>query len=183
MKKIVGIAGSLRKKSFNKAILQEVAEKSYEGLEIEIVSIDAIPLFNGDLEEGGDPGPVAELKSKIMQADGLLIATPEYSHGTPGVLKNVLDWAGSVANENVLDKKPVCIVGASPMAQGTISSQAQLVQTLHACGAYPMPQPEVYIGGIQDKLKDEKLVDEDTIEHLDRAMKAFSMWVDKVKRA
>jgi chromate reductase, NAD(P)H dehydrogenase (quinone) len=181
-KKIIGFSGSLREASFNKTILAHMAEQDYKGLDIEVTSLHDIPLFNGDEEEGGDPAAVAAFKQKIKEAEGVLIVTPEYSHGTPGVLKNALDWAGSMTNENVLYRKPVLIAGASPTKMGTGFSQAQLRQTLAACEAYPLQQPQVFINTVHKKIENGKLTDEGTIRFLETTAEAFYEWIDQLQK-
>ncbi|MBM7096047.1 NAD(P)H-dependent oxidoreductase [Bacillus sp. H-16] len=174
--KIIGIAGSLRKESLNKVVLNEVKGLSGNKLDLEIVGIGDLPLFNGDLEEGGDPEIVKKFKDRIKQADGVFIVTPEYSRGMPGVLKNALDWAGSMTHENVLDKKTAAVIGASPGAQGTALAQVQVKQTLAACGSYVMSQPEVFIGSAYKRLGDNNVTDEKTIEILKDCIESFAEW-------
>nr|WP_183163764.1 NADPH-dependent FMN reductase [Alteribacter keqinensis] len=145
-------------------------------MDLEIVSIGGLPLFNGDLEEGGDPEEVKRFKDLIKHADGVFIVTPEYSRGMPGVLKNALDWAGSITHENVLDKKTAAVIGASPGAQGTALAQVQVKQTLAACGSFVMSQPEVFIGTAHKRLGDNKVTDEKTIEVLESCIASFAEW-------
>ena len=179
---VTAFAGSLREKSFNKRILNHLKEMYSE--EIEVLPIDELPLFNADLEDGGDPKEVKKWKDAIKKADGLLIVTPEYSHGMPGVMKNALDWAGSESNENVLNKKPVMIVGATPSAMGTGFSQAQLRQSLASCGSYVLPQPQVFIAQVHKKMDQSgKLHDEQTSSFLHHAFSTFRSWVQKINRA
>lgn len=181
-RKILGIAGSLRKKSYNQSVLQSITETTYEKLIVNPYSIQDIPLFNADMEEGGDPEYVAQFKQAIKEADGVIIVSPEYSHGTPGVLKNALDWAGSMSNENVLNEKPVMIMGASPSGMGAGFSQAQLRQTLAACNAYVPPQPEIYIGEVHKKLDDSgRLNDQSTADFLAQGLDDFSAWIERFK--
>ncbi|SER95447.1 NADPH-dependent FMN reductase [Salipaludibacillus aurantiacus] len=181
-KNIIGIAGSLRKSSYNRMILNYLTDVEHSNVKVTPHSIDEIPLFNGDLEENGDPAEVASFKQSVKEADGLLIVTPEYSHGTPGVLKNVLDWAGSMTNENVLYKKPSMIVGASPSAMGTCFSQQQIRQTLSACHAYVMPQPQVYIGSVHHKVNESgQLQDEVTKKRLNESLEEFLKWIEIMK--
>ncbi|CAM3995932.1 NADPH-dependent FMN reductase [Alkalicoccus chagannorensis] len=177
---VAAVRGSLRKESLNKRVLEHIKTMSTEEIQIEEASIDALPLFNADLEEGGDPHDVASFKQQLAAADGILIVTPEYSHGIPGVLKNALDWAGSMSNQNVLSKKPVMLTGASPSGLGTAFSQGQLRQVLDACGAYPMPQPEIFIGAAHQKLGENGLQDEDTIKLLEDGLQAFHDWIDRL---
>ncbi|MFB5661439.1 NADPH-dependent FMN reductase [Alteribacillus sp. HJP-4] len=175
---ILGIAGSLRKESFNRKIIRNVADQAAPEMECSIFDLQSIPLFNGDLEAGGDPAEVAEFKEAIRRADGLYIVTPEYSHGIPGVLKNALDWAGSMTNENALDGKPAFVIGASPSILGTAFAQVQVKQTLAAAGAIVLQQPEVYIGQVPKKLNDHgRLTDERTIRAVDKSLAAFSDWI------
>ncbi|SFL54905.1 NADPH-dependent FMN reductase [Salibacterium qingdaonense] len=183
-KNIVGIAGSLRQNSFNRSILREMSQHPPEGMDISIFNLKHIPLFNADLEENGDPEAVEDFKDAVKEADGFLIVTPEYSHGMPGVLKNALDWAASVSNRNVLDEKPVYVLGASPTPLGTAFSQAQVKQTLAAAGSFVLQQPELYIGKVPNKLDETgELQDERTKTKLYEALEAFDKWIDTMNSA
>ncbi|WP_280769234.1 NADPH-dependent FMN reductase [Salipaludibacillus daqingensis] len=174
-KQILGIVGSLRKNSYNKSIMKFMEALTHEKLEVTPYSIKDIPLFNADEEDGGDPSTVAQFKRAIKNADGLLIVSPEYSHGTPGVLKNALDWAGSMTNENVLSEKPVLLMSASPSGMGGGFSQSQLRQTLAACNAYVPPQPQIFISQVHKKLDENgKLIDQTTVSFLTKSFDDFS---------
>ena len=131
--KILGIAGSLRAASYNLALVRAAAEVAPEGLAIVSFDLASVPMYDGDVEAAGDPEPVVELKSAIRAADALLIATPEYNRGIPGVLKNAIDWASRPPFGSPLANKPVGIAGASTGMGGTARAQAQLRDTL----AYP----------------------------------------------
>lgn len=179
-KHVIGFSGSLRKESFNQSVLEYMVEKNYDEIDFEAVSLKNIPLFNGDVEEGGDPEAVEAFKTKIKEADGLLIIAPEYSQSIPGVLKNALDWAGSMAHRNVLDQKPVLLAGASPTQTGTGFSQAHLRQVLAACNAYPMQQPQIFINQAPRKIVNGEITDEKTKAVLDKAVSSFSLWIDKI---
>ena len=127
MAQLVGISGSLRKESLNRKLLRAASESMPEGSVLEILSIDEVPLYNGDLEEEqGVPAAVEELKNRLAEADGLVLATPEYNGGIPGVAKNVLDWLSRPADDipRVLRGKPVALMGATPGGMGTAFSQA-----------------------------------------------------------
>lgn len=140
MKAIIGISGSLRKGSFNSALLREAARVAPAGVEVVIRSIEAIPLYNGDVEEkSGIPGPVQELKAAIAEAQGLLIATPEYNNSIPGVLKNAVDWLSRPPSDikRVFGGKPVAIMGASPGGFGTILAQSAWLPVLRTLGTRP----------------------------------------------
>jgi len=126
MTKILGISGSLRARSFNSALLRSAAGSMPEGAELQIGSIKGIPLYDGDIEETeGIPPAVAELKERIMQADGLLLVTPEYNNSIPGVFKNAIDWLSRPPADipHVFGNRPVALVGASQGGFGTVLSQ------------------------------------------------------------
>ena len=122
--KILGFAGSLRKASYNKAILRAAAELVPQNAELEIFDLDGIPPFNEDLESN-PPAKVTEFKAKLKAADAILIATPEYNYSMPGVLKNALDWASRPYGDNSCDDKPLaingCIHRSHCYSSGTIS--------------------------------------------------------------
>lgn len=124
--KLIGFSGSLRKASINTSLLKAAKSLMPDGIELEIIKIDAIPLYNGDMEESqGIPNAVQEIKDKIAAADGLIICSPEYNNSIPGVLKNALDWLTRPAEDinRVFGDKPIAIVGASPSGFGTINAQ------------------------------------------------------------
>jgi len=122
---IVGISGSLRSASLNSALLRAAVGFAPSGTTIEIASIADIPLYNGDVESQGIPGPVTELKDRIAAADALLLCTPEYNNSVPGVLKNAIDWLSRPPDDiaRVFHDKPVAVMGASPGPFGTLLSQ------------------------------------------------------------
>jgi chromate reductase len=126
---IIGISGSLRKGSYNTALLKEAVEIGKA--EIQIAGIDDIPLYNGDIEARGIPQSVSALQEKFRRADGILIASPEYNNGVPGVLKNVIDWLSRPATiiPEVFGGKPLAMMGASLSGFGTILSQTAWLQT------------------------------------------------------
>ena len=138
MTRIVGIAGSLRKGSFNAALLRAAAGAMPAESTLEIASIAGIPLYDGDVEaEHGLPEPVERLKAAIVAADGLLLVTPEYNHSVPGVLKNAIDWLSRPPRdiERVFGGRPVALLGASAGSFGTILSQAAWLPILKTLGA------------------------------------------------
>lgn len=162
---ICGIAGSLREKSYNRALLKATQELAPEGVEIRIFEgLGDLPHYNSDLEVGGAvPEPVAALRAAIGSADGLLIATPEYNYSIPGVLKNGIDWASRPANGSVLSKKPCGILGCSPAVMGTVRGQLALRQSLLFTETYVLLKPEVFIGKASEKFDAElRLTDEPT---------------------
>ena len=163
--RVCGIAGSLRQASYNRLILQAAQELAPDGMTIKVFDgLADVPLFNRDVEASGDPPGVSALKQAIRGADALLIATPEYNGGVPGVLKNALDWASRVGADpaSVLSGKPAAVFGASPGRLGTARAQLQLRQALACSGVFVMPKPEVHLMNISGHVTDEALVDETT---------------------
>jgi chromate reductase, NAD(P)H dehydrogenase (quinone) len=139
MTTIIGISGSLRAGSYNAALLRAAARMT-EGATFEIGSIRGIPLYDGDVEAAaGIPSAVAELKARISAADGVLLATPEYNNGIPGVFKNAIDWLSRPASDikDVFGDRPVAVVGASPGGFGTILSQNAWLPVLRTLGMRP----------------------------------------------
>ena len=125
MAQLVGFAGSLRKGSFNRALIAAAARAMPAGSTLEILSIDDVPLYNADIEAVGIPSAVVEIKNRIASADGLLIVTPEYNGGIPGIAKNVIDWISRPPEDvkRVIGGKPVALMGATPGGMGTAFSQ------------------------------------------------------------
>jgi chromate reductase len=126
--RVLGFAGSLRRGSYNRALLRAAQELAPAGMTIEVSDLAPIPLYNADVEAEGDPEPVAAFKAAIRRADALLIACPEYNHGVPGVLKNAIDWASRPPRSAALDRKPLALMGASPGMTGSARGQSQLRQ-------------------------------------------------------
>lgn len=153
--RILGFAGSLRSGSYNRALLRAAAEEAPEGMSIETFDLADIPLYNQDVEDRGDPAPVAEFKEAISRCDGVLISTPEYQHGMTGVLKNVLDWASRPAGRSEMKGKPVAMLGASPSPVGTARSHLQLRHTLTYLQADMVSRPEVLVAHAREKFDDE----------------------------
>ena len=145
MTRILGISGSLRERSYNRALLQAARELAPESVEIEEFDLAPIPLFNPDVEAAGDPQPVAALRDAVRNADALLIATPEYNRGTSGVLKNAIDWLSRPAMASVLRWKPAALMGASTGRGGTRRAQQQVRDALLFPGAIVLDEPEVAV--------------------------------------
>lgn len=178
---VAAFAGSLRRGSYNRALLRAATEVAPVGLRISILEIDEVPLYNADVEAAGEPEPVARFKQAIREADGLLIATPEYNHGVPGVTKNAVDWASRPPRNSPLDGKPVAILGASPGATGTARGQSQLRQAFEFTNSYCMPQPEILVYRAHEKIDAEgRLTDEKTREYLGKFLEAFAQWIRRV---
>lgn len=175
--RVAGIVGSLRVDSYNGWLLRAAAELAPPGLTVVPVGLAEIPMFNQDLEALGEPAPVATFRAALREADAVLIASPEYNYGVPGVLKNAIDWISRPPGNAPLHKKPVAVMGAGPGGGGTMRMQPQLRITLQAIGAYAMPKPEVAVASCRDKFDAEgRLIDEKTREHLRGFLLAFADW-------
>lgn len=172
MKKIVGISGSLRRGSANTAILRTLAEQPPAGVQIEVLDIAAVPLFNEDLE-GNLPRSVVDLRAAVETADGVIFASPEYNHGTSGVLKNLIDWLSRPSGKSVLLHKKTLLLSASPAFTGGVRSQAQLSYSLQGIGAIALDYPEIVIPRVQTKVEDGRLIDSDTLAFIQEAIKRF----------
>jgi chromate reductase len=180
--KVLGVAGSLRRASFNRALLRAAQDQAPEGLVIEIFDLAAVPLYNGDVEAEGDPEGVAAFKQAIRDADAVLLVTPEYNHGVPGVMKNAIDWASRPPQSAPLAHKPVGIIGASPGMTGSARGQSQLRQAFEFTNSYCMPQPELLVFRAHEKFDAEgNLTDETTSAYLRRYLEAFMEWVHRLR--
>ncbi|AJY74679.1 NADPH-dependent FMN reductase [Paenibacillus beijingensis] len=180
-KKIGIIVGSLRENSFNRMIAETIPELE-PSVEYELISLAELPLYNGDLDRGDGPESVRLFREAIKRADGIIIVSPEYNSGIPGVLKNALDWASTPTKTAVLRRKPAGIVGATPGVKGTILSQQQIRQTLEATQAYVLPFQKMYISQVMDKVDAQRriLTDETTRSYLQRYVQQFIHWIDQV---
>lgn len=178
---LVGIAGSLRKGSFNAALLRAAAELAPAGTRVAIETIAGIPLYDGDLEkEHGVPERAQALKDRIAAARGLVIVTPEYNNSIPGVLKNAIDWLTRPPADipRVWGDKPVAIMGATPGGAGTRLSQTAWLPVLRTLGTRAYFGKQLYVGGAGSVFDAEgKLVDEKIEKHLRGFMEGFAAFV------
>jgi chromate reductase, NAD(P)H dehydrogenase (quinone) len=181
---VCGIAGSLRQKSYNRALLRAAVELQPAGMEIRIFDRMAeIPLYNQDVEDAGEPEPVGALRRAIAEADALLIATPEYNHGVPGVLKNAIDWASRPPRGSVLNGKPAAIFGASTGVTGTARAQAQLRLSFVFTQTPALLQPEILVYRAHEKFDaDGRLVDERTREFVGKLLRELADWTRRLRR-
>ena len=180
--RVLGLAGSLRQDSYNRALLRAAQGLAPAGMVIEAFDLLPVPLYNGDVEAAGDPQGVAAMKAAIAAADAVLFVTPEYNHGVPAVMKNALDWASRPPRAAALDGKPVGIIGASPGQTGSARGQSQLRQAFEFTNSYAMPQPELLVFRAHEKFDAEgNLTDEATVRYLERYLEAFAAWVGKFK--
>lgn len=179
--KIVTIVGSLRRDSYNKRVALFMQERYRGKLDMEILYLNDLPLFNADIENEPPEG-VKLFKDKIKNSQGVLIVSPEYNHGIPGGLKNALDWCSRV--DRVLVNKPVFMVGASDGNVGTARMQGQLHKILNAPGvaALVLPGNHVLIPNVQNDFDEfGKYSNERTIKYLDKVVDNFIAWANKVK--
>jgi len=146
--KILGFVGSLRKGSYNKALMRAASELLPENAALVVFDLEGIPPFNQDLENQ-PPAVVKEFKAEIRKADALLIATPEYNYSVPGVLKNVVDWASRPSGDNAFEGKPVAVMSASTGRLGGARMQYHLRQVFVALNLYPLNRPEVMVSYAQ----------------------------------
>jgi chromate reductase len=179
---VLGVAGSLRRGSYNRGLIRAATEVAPAGVTIVTHDLGDLPLFNADIEEGGDPRPVARLKEAIGAADALLIATPEYNHCVPGVLKNAIDWASRPARRSVLTGKPVAIMGAATGGGGTARAQAHLRDGLAYTNGLVLPLPEVLVSSAAARFDVEgNLTDEATRDEITDLLKALAAWVRRLQ--
>lgn len=177
---ILGFAGSLRKGSYNRALLRAALELCPAEARLEIFDLEGIPPFDQD-KEGVPPEKVKEFKAKIRSADALLIATPEYNYSMPGVLKNAIDWASRPYGDNALNDKPLAIMGASIGTLGTARAQYHLRQSCVFLNVHPLNQPEVMVPLAQDKFDTTgRLSDEKTREKVGELLVALVDWTRRL---
>src|SRR3954452_22102370 len=178
---VVGFAGSLRRSSYNRALLRAAIELAPPELHIEAHELDALPLYNGDVEGAGVPESVEELRAAIRQADALLTSTTEYNHGVPGVLKNAIDWLSRPPRGSALNGKVAAIMGASPGMTGTARSQSQLRQAFVFTNTYALLQPEVLVGRAHEKFDgDGRLIDQATRDFLGTFLQRFTEFITQL---
>jgi chromate reductase len=179
---ILGIAGSLRKKSYNRAALRAAQQLVPEGARLEIFELEGIPPFNQD-EEQNPPERVKLFKERIRAADAILIVTPEYNYSFPGVLKNAIDWASRPYSDNAWEGKPVAVMGASTGAIGTARAQYHLRQTFVFLNMLPLNRPEVMISNAAQRFDEQgNLKDEDTRNHIRKLLQALVEWTEHHRR-
>jgi chromate reductase len=176
--RIVAFAGSLRRRSFNRALIEAAGELVPSGMLIAPVEIGRLPFYDADVEAAGDPGPVAEFKAAIAAADGVVIATPEYNDGIPGVLTNALDWGSRLPGRSPLAGKPVAVMGASPSQVGTARAQLHLRQVLAHIQARVLPPPELLVARAHERFDPElRLTDETTRRIMADLLRRFAGWI------
>jgi chromate reductase len=180
----LGIAGSLRGNSYNRGLIRAAIEVAPAGASVVPFDLAGMPMFDVDVEAEGDPPTVASFKRAIADADALLIATPEYNHCVPGVLKNAIDWASRPARRGVLNGKPVAIMGASTGRGATARAQAHLRDGLAYTNGFVLPLPEVLVGLAGEKFDDHgNLTDQDTREEVRDLLVSLAAWTRRFVRS
>ena len=177
---VLGICGSLREGSFNKAALRTAIELKPPGMTIETADIGSIPPYNEDVRAQGFPPPVETLRRQIAAADALLFVTPEYNYSMPGVLKNAIDWASRPPDQPFAGK-PVAIMGAGAGMAGTARAQYDLRRCCVFLDMHPLNKPEVLIGQAQTKFDaDGNLTDEAARGFIRDMMTALAAWTRQI---
>ena len=177
MPNVLGISGSLRNGSYNTALLEAAKALAPSDLSFGRGRIDAIPLYNADLQSQGFPDSVLSLGAEIRAADGVLIATPEYNYSIPGVLKNAIDWLSRLESQPFAGK-PIALMGASMGAQGTSRAQYHLRQVFVFLDGRVLNRPEVFVGAAHSKFDDSGLLtDPDTRKFLSGYLQTVSEWL------
>ncbi len=181
--RVLGIAGSLRRGSYNRGLIRAAMEVAPDGTEVTHFELGELPMFNADVEAYGEPPAVADFKRAIAAADALLIATPEYNHCVPGVLKNAIDWASRPARRSVLTGKPVAIMGASTGGGGTARAQAHLRDGLAYTNGLVLALPEVLVGVAAEKFdEDGDLHDPQTRTEVRDLLVSLAAWTRRLQR-
>jgi chromate reductase, NAD(P)H dehydrogenase (quinone) len=178
--RLLGLSGSLRRGSNSTAVLRGLQHALGRRAALDIFPLHAIPLYNEDDDAGHAPESVRTLRSAIDASDGVIMISPEYNHGMSGVLKNALDWASRPYGLSVLKGKPVLTMTASPAFTGGVRAQQQMNETLASIPARPVRRPQIVIGGVHEKVRDGRLIDEAAISF---ALAGVDDLIEEVRQA
>jgi chromate reductase len=171
--RLLGITGSLRRASFNTALLRVVSTLLPQGVEFAMRDLHGVPLYDGDVEARGIPAAVVDLREAIRAADGVIVSSPEYNHGVPGVLKNAVDWSSRGKDQPWRDK-PLLLLSASNGGFGGARARVAWHVTFAVLGTRTMGVPEFFLSyGHKAFAPDGSLVDPGTRERLERTLQAF----------
>ena len=177
---VLGICGSLRKGSLNRALLRAAQEEAPEGMSLSLCDLHDVPLYNDDLNQPTPPEGVQKFRAAIAAADALIISSPEYNFSISGVLKNAIDWASRPPSPP-LDGKPLALLGASPSLLGTVRGQLATRQVCIFTNMIPMNKPELFVAKAHEKFDSEgKLTDAETRQKLRAFLVAFAGWAARV---
>ncbi|GAB6147354.1 NADPH-dependent FMN reductase [Desulfocicer niacini] len=178
MMKIIGISGSLRKGSYNTALLRAAEQILPAGVEMEIFTCDGIPLYNSDVDVAEKPPAVKRLRDAISNCDGVLFATPEYNHSIPGVLKNTIDWISRPGFKSPMAGKPSAVISASKGFLGGARAQENLKLVLDSLLSPLYPSTECLVGSAQEKFDTHgTLIDERVQERVQKYVEGFLGWI------
>ena len=181
---VLGIAGSLRRGSYNRALLRSARSLAPDDMRLDLFDLHDVPFYDADVEREGDPEPVTVLKRRVREADALVIATPEYQHSLPGVLKNALDWASRPPKDPPLKGKPIAMMGATPGRYGTARAQAELRKVLAYNDALVVNRPEVLVANAGEAVDEsDELVDETGRELVRELLTALGWWARLLRGA
>jgi chromate reductase len=182
--RVLGIAGSLRAGSYNRALLRAALGLAPPGMEI--VTFDqlgSLPAYNEDVRVQGEPAAVTALKAAIGESDALLIVTPEYNYSIPGVLKNAIDWASRPPESSPLDGMPVALMGASTGTFGTVRAQMHLRQVCVYTNMLVLNKPQVLVAWAREKFDEHgRLTDEASIRFVREELEALLEWTLRLCR-
>lgn len=175
MKTVLGLSGSLRRGSYNAGLLRVAAAAMPDDAELVIGTIAGVPLYDADDEAAnGTPAAVETLRQQLQAADGLLLATPEYNNGIPGVFKNAIDWMASGKGARVFRGKPVALMGASAMTYGTILAQNAWLPVLRTLRTRPWLEDRLMLGRARELFdQDGNLTDAEAKERVEAFVKGF----------
>ena len=171
--RILCLSGSLRSASFSTSILRAMSYVQHPGLRLSVRTLEDIPLYNEDLDAEPAVTAVAKLREQVLESDGIVIATPEYNHGMPGVLKNALDWASRPAFASCFREKPVLIITSAPGPTGGVRAQYQVRETLVSMLAKVVPGREILLPGAENRVCESRFTDADTSRILARGLQAL----------
>ena len=179
--RVAGIAGSLRTGSYNRGLLRAAAVIAAPEIEIDMIDLSPIPLYDADVDGAGQPIAVVDMKRRIEAADGVLIVTPEYNGHFSGVLHNAIDWASRPAGSSSFKDKPTAIVSVSTGARGGRRAQPHLRTLLAVVRAHVMETPELFVGNAEDIFDAESnLSGEPVTEELRAFLAAYRIWLDEI---
>jgi chromate reductase len=179
--RVLGISGSLRKASYNTALLHTAMALAPAGMTFEVADIGSMPLYNEDVRAQGYPEPVARFRDQIAAADAILIATPEYNYSLPGVLKNAIDWA-SRPPKQPFEGKTLAIMGAAQSMGGTVRAQYHLRQIAVYVDMHVLNKPEIFVRMAQNAFDAEgNLTDETTKNLIVQQLSQLAHWTRKTK--
>src|SRR5687768_8132408 len=178
--RILGIAGSLRRKSYNRAALRAAQALVPKDAVLDIIDLDGIPVFSED-DERQPPAKVVEFKKRIREADAILLVTPEYNYSIPGGLKNAIDWASRPYGDSAWTGKPAALMGASIGTIGTARAQYHLRQMMVFLNMFPINQPEVMIGNASERFDSQgNLTDDATKKFIRQLLQNLVEWTRRI---